>query len=163
MALVTTSPEPRLGQRITTLTQVCDAAVTLLHSASLSIPFISTRSWLHVNKFEDMGMPVVDVSPGPEYAIERESRSQWRRTPAVSILVRQRIDDEAFDERLDALMGFVEEIREAFARTPLPWDCEQPQPLLPIVIISDPLVVAEHLEQLRQFTSGLLVTYSIID
>lgn len=163
MALVTTAPEPRLGRRIVTLTQVCDAAAALLHSVSLSVPFITTRSWLHVTKFEDMGEPVIDVAPGGAYVIEREARDLWRRNPSVSVLVRQRIDDSHFDERLDALMGLVEEIREAFARTPLPLECNDQQPLLPLMIESEPLIVPEHLEQLQQFTSGLLITYAIID
>lgn len=111
-----------------------------------------------------MGDPVVDVSPGLAYVIERESRGNWRRSPVVSILVRQRIDEADFDERLDRLMGFVEEIREAFAYNDLDLRYNtEPQRLRAIAIESDPVVVPEHLETLRQFTSGLLVSYTIID
>jgi len=166
MSAPATAPEPRLGKRLVTLTEICDAALELLHSVSLSVPFIARRSWLLVSQFEDMGVPTIDITPGASYLIERESRSSWRRNPTVALMIRQRIDGEDFDESLDRLMSLVEEIREAFAHNPLPvlqGSCVDQQPLKAISIDNDPVVVLEHLETLRQFTSGLLITYSIIE
>lgn len=165
-ALPTTAPEPRLGERIVSLADVCQAAVELLHGASLSRPFIARREWLPVFDLAELGTETkVAVTAGDGYQTTRISRTSWQREPQIRVLVFGALQGDAIEDQVDALMSFVEEVRDLFAFADLRLDAsvECPPVLRAIAIESDPPLSAEALEQLRQFSSVLTITYRVHD
>jgi hypothetical protein len=165
MAVPVTAPEPLLGQRILSLAEVADAAVELLHGASLSRPFIAKREWLPRFDLEEIGTQTkVVVSSGDTYATTRIARGVWQREPEIRITILGLLADEDYDGEIDALMAFVEEVRCLLQFADLKIDslpCGNA--LRSVAIDADPPLSLDALEQLRQFTAVLSVTYRVHD
>lgn len=167
MAQIVTAPEPRLGGRILSVAEVCDAVASALHAASLSQAFVAVRQYLPKFDLADAGDLLVFVTPGNSYTTTRVSRDGWQRDPQVAVVIVKRLETEPYDGECDELMAFVEEVRALLGSVRLPehetWK-GQTRPLLQASTIEqDPVISTEALETMRQFTSVLTITYRIID
>jgi hypothetical protein len=165
-APLVTAPEPRLGSRIVSLAEIADAAVELLHGASLSRPFIARREWLPRFDLAEVGTETkVSVSAGDTYTSTRLARDLWQRDPEIRVTILGLLADEPFDAEVDALMAFVEEVRDLFSFADLPMDSAIScgANLRAIAIDADPPLSFDALEQLRQFTAVLSITYRVHD
>ena len=172
MAQVVTAAEPRLGYRILSVAEIADAVVELLHGASLSKPFIAKREWLPRFDLADLALlegtrVKVSVMAGDGYTTSRLSRDAWQREPQIRVVICADVGDEPYDEEVDRLMAFVEEVRDLLSQDVLPdsetWKGQRRAPLRAVSIENEPVVSLETLEQMRQFTSVLNVTYRVMD
>lgn len=159
--------EPILGTRIVSLADVAAACVELLHASTLSRPFIAKREWLPRFDLSDLGTELkVCVTAGDSYSVTRTSRTSWNRDPEIRILIIGTLGAEPFDDQIDELMSFVEEVRTLFATGEVDlaasMGCSAVS-LRATAIESDPPISLEALEQLRQFTSVLTITFRVFD
>jgi len=72
-----------------------------------------------------------------------------------------------FDDENDGLMAFIEEVRDLLSQDVLPdsetWKGQDRAPLRAVSIENEPVIDTDTLEQMRQFTSVLTVTYRVMD
>ncbi len=167
MAQIVTAPEPRLGGRILSVAEVCDAVLSAVNTATLSQPFVAVRQYLPKFDLADAGDLLVFVTPGGSYTTTRVSRDAWQRDPQATIVIVKRLESEPYDYEIDGLMAFVEEVRALLGTVRLPehetWKGQRRPLLQAQTIENDPVVSVETLETMRQFTSVLTVTYRVID
>jgi hypothetical protein len=168
MAQIVTAPEPRLGARILSVAECADAVLLMLKSASLSKPFNSVREWLPRFDLADLGDAIkVIVTAGDGYVTTRLARDLWQREPQVRIVVCARLGEEPYDDEIDGLMAFVEEIRDLLSYSQLPdaetWKGQRRPALRAVLIENEPVLATDTLEQMRQFTSVLTVTFRVME
>ena len=138
------------------ISQIADAVVAELNAASLSLPLTAKRLLLpsfELGEMKDLHVSVVprgvQVLPG--------SRHQNQFDYAIDVAVQQKLDD-LDNSTLDALLGLVEEIADLFRGRRLDsypaavWARTE----------NEPVYSAEHLDQLRQFTSVLTLTFRLM-
>jgi hypothetical protein len=169
MALILQAPEPRLGARILSIAEVCDAVAAVLNASTLSLPAVAVREYLPRFDLADLGDRIkLSVTPGETFITTRSARGAWQRDLAVRVTAIATLGEDPYEERIDELMGFVEQVRSALEAVALP-DSEtwkgQPRraPLVAVSIEADPILDAAMLEQMRQFTSAIVVTYRVTD
>lgn len=168
MAQVVTAAEPRLGYRLLSVAEIADAVVQLLHGASLSRQFVAKREWLPRFDLADLGTETkVIVTSGDGYTTARLGRDSWQREPSIRVVVCALLGEEPYDEEIDALMAFIEEVRDLLSQDVLPdsetWKGQDRAPLRAVAIENEPVIDTDTLEQMRQFTSVLTVTYRVMD
>lgn len=167
MSVPAIAAEPILGRRIVSLADVAEGCVSLLHSSSLSRPFVAVREWLPRFDLADLGTDVkVCVTAGDSYAVTRTSRTSWNRDPEIRVVIIGALTSEPYDDQIDSLMAFVEEVRTVFATAYVDlaetMGCDAVR-VQATSIESDPPLSIEALEQLRQFTSVLSITFRVFD
>jgi hypothetical protein len=168
MARIVTAPEPRLGARILSVAECADAVLLMLQSASLSKQFNAVREWLPRFDLADLGFDVkVIVTAGDGYVTTRIARDSWQREPQIRIVVCARLGEEPYDDEIDGLMSFVEEIRHLMSYERLPdaetWKGQRRPHLRAVLIENEPVLATDTLEQMRQFTSVLTVTFRVME
>lgn len=137
------------------ITEIADAVVISLNSRSFARPFTAER--LYQPTFELADMDTLHVSVVPKsMTVATATRSDVFCDCAIDIGVQQRIDPQDQAE-LDVLVGIAEEIGDHLRKTPLTGvlDC------LWTGVRHDPLFSTEHLDQFRQLTSVITVTYRV--
>lgn len=136
------------------LNAVADAVVESLNQATFSLSFAAARHYQP--KFELKEMNELHVSVVPRGIVEKRiSRSLTAFDCGIDIGVQQRVGTEK--AQLDALSNLVTEIRDHVRDVKLP---EYPRsPVIELMI--DPVFAPEHLDELRQFTSVVRVTYRV--
>ena len=139
---------------MSTVIDVANAVVTKLNAGEFSQAFEAVR---HYRPTFDLGeLETLHVSVVPEsLTIKAVTRQESHFDCAIDIGVQKKVDvdDQA---ALDALMNLVEELADALRQQSL----DDPQAAC-LSIANSPLYAQEHLDQWRQFTSVLTVTYRV--
>lgn len=138
---------------MSTLTALADAVKDSLNNASFSMSFTAQR--LHQPSFDLAELATLRVSVVPKSeTIATASRGNSFFDCAVDVGVQKKVADDA---EVDALLDLVEEVTDHLRLKRLDgfpsaaW----------LSIEHEPVVAAEHLDQNRQFTSVLSVTYRV--
>jgi hypothetical protein len=135
-----------------TSADIADAVVTALGTLPGPIPVQAGRSWLPLADLTEMDLLRVTVVPAGR-TIAPAARGLLVHDHRIEIAVQRRVSSEDAAS-LDPLEALVERIALHLARTPLAtaevaWAGAE----------HAPLVAHDHLNELRQFTSVLVVTY----
>lgn len=135
-----------------TTAEIADAVVATLGTVPGPIPVQAGRAWLPLADLTEMDLLRVTVVPAGR-TIAPAARDLLIHDHRIEIAVQQRITNEAATS-LDPLEALVERLALHLARTPLAlvgvaWAGAE----------HAPLVAHDHLNELRQFTSVLVVTY----
>ncbi|MBX3356434.1 MAG: hypothetical protein KF724_12130 [Phycisphaeraceae bacterium] len=147
---------------MSTITDIADAVAARLNAGTFSMPFTAVRRYQPVYALDELATLRVSVVPR-SLAIVGASRQTSQVDAQIDIGVQKRLSSSpaspASDEaEIDALLGLVEEIADwmRFARLPT-----TPEAVW-VGVAQEPVVAGEHLEQHRQFTSILTVTYRML-
>lgn len=139
------------------ITVVADAVVAELNGQSFSLPFTAQRHYQPRYELSDLKTLHVTVIPNG-LTTGNLGRGGTQREVAIDIAVQQKLSNET-NTGLDPLLALAEEIAESF----------QPKRLTayPNAIWSKTefraIFSTEHLQQNRQFTSVMTVTFKIME
>jgi hypothetical protein len=137
-----------------TTAELADAVVAALNTAPFSLPFTAERAVLPIATLGEMArLHVTVVAAGRTVA--PSSRASLQVDHRIDVAVQQRVagDDPA---ACDPLSRLVEEIAEHLTWARLEGPAAQTRW---VKTEHAPLIAAEHLHELRQFTSLLAITY----
>ena len=135
------------------ITDIADAVTESLNVGTFSEPFTAER--LHQPSFELSELQTLRVSVVPKsQEIRNATRQHSFFDCAIDVGLQQKVDD---DTRVDELLSLAEEIADHLRLKRL---AEYPQAAW-VAIDHDPVVASEHLDQHRQLTSVLTVTYRV--
>ena len=137
-----------------TILAIADAVVAQFNATPFSQPVSAERHYQPC--FELSGMAQLRVSVVPRSATSKSlDRSRDSFDYKIDVAVQRKV--EPTPENLDALMELVEEIADHFRSHPLAGfpaaRCTE--------VENVPIYAAEHLEELRQFTSVLTLTFRV--
>ena len=133
---------------------IADAVVAQLNGATLSQPLIAVRHYQP--KFELSEMTELKVSVVPRsLASKTLDRNRDSFEYQIDVAVQQKTDMS--QASLDGLMNLVEEIADHLRQTAL---TQYPQSRC-TEFENAPVYALDHLDELRQFTSVLTVTYRV--
>jgi hypothetical protein len=141
---------------MSTLVKIADAVTTMLNAGGFGQTFTAERFYRPVFELKDMGVLHVSVAPH-RLAIEAHDRGRDQHTYAIDIGVQKRLSTEQAPE-IDALVDLVEQITDRFRHAILAID----PPAHVVKCENDPVVAAEHLENMRQFTSVVTLTIRVV-
>lgn len=147
---------------MSTIVAIADAVVDRLNAGSFSMPVTAVRH--HQPTFDLANLETLRVSVVPRsLTVIGASRRQSQYDVLIDIGVQKRLapapgsaGDE--DAEIDALLDLVEELADHVRFERLPTVPEA----VWVGVAQEPVVAAEHLEQHRQFTSILTVTYRVL-
>lgn len=135
-----------------TIIQIADAVVAQLNAATLSQPLNAAR--LYAPSFELPDMETLHVTVVPR-GIASTSLDRKRDSFSFDIDLAVQKKTDMAQASLDALMTLVEEIADHFRAEPL-----GSFPAARCVDVKNvPVYSQEHLDELRQFTSVLTLTF----
>lgn len=139
---------------VATIVAIADAVVAELNSTTWSQPLTAARHYQPVFELSEMTELKVSVVPR---SLESKSldRSRDSFDYQIDVAVQQKTDMS--QAALDALMTLVEEIADHFRTQPL---VGFPQARC-TEVKNDPVYALEHLEEFRQFTSVVTLTYRV--
>ena len=137
-----------------TIIDIANAVVSQLNGASLSQPLSAERHYQPRFDLEEMTDLHVSVVPRSlsSRALDRNRHSFDYQ---VDVAIQQKTD--VSEGELDPLMSLVEEIADHLRNNRL---TDHPDARV-TGISNDPVYSPEHLEELRQFTSVLTLTYRV--
>jgi hypothetical protein len=138
------------------ITDIADAVVAELNAGTFSMPLEAKRHYRPIFDLAQMQDLHVTVVP-KGLAIERLDRSRNQHDVAIDIAV-QRKCQAADNAELDPLMALVEEIADFFRLRRL---AACPEAVW-IRTENAPIYAPEHLDELRQFTSVLTLTFRVV-
>lgn len=144
---------------MSTITALADAVVALLNDSEVLPDGVAAQRH-YVPTFELKDMDTLHVSVVPRgVAIQPLGRTTFQQDVQIDIGIQQRFPATpgSEDSQIDALMGQVEQIANALRGKRLP---DLPGAIW-IRTQNEPIYLPEHLEQLRQFTSVLTLTYRV--
>ena len=138
---------------------IADAVAQALNGHSFSQPFTARRCYVPTFDLKEMKSLHVTVVPrGVE--MTTANRSMIQNAVQVDVAIQQKLpapaspaSDQAF---IDSLMGLVEEVADFIRTTGRFGDAAW------VKMENTPIYSAEHLEQLRQFTSVLTLTLLVM-
>ncbi len=138
-----------------TIIQIADAVVAQLNAATFSQPLTAARHYAPSFKLPDMKTLHVTVVPR---SISSTSLDRSRDTFSyeVDVAIQRKTDGE--QATLDALMTLVEEIADHFRVGPL---ASFPGARC-MDVKNSPVFSPEHLNEFRQFTSVLTLTFRLV-
>ena len=134
---------------------IADALATLLNGRDFSVEFEASREYRPVVDLADLKDLRVTVVPKGITTVAVD-RSRVQHDVDVDVVVQQKLDKGDSDE-LDGLMSLVEEIAGFLKFKRL-----ESVGALWLKTANEPIFAPDHLEQLRQFTSVLTVTYRVV-
>jgi len=135
-----------------TITDISDAVVAELNDASFSREFTAQRSYLPRFELPEMADLHVTVVPrGLE--ISTATRAGHQHDYRIDVAVQQKLLTGDAPE-IDGLVGLTEEIADHFRGRTL----EAPQAAC-VAVETEPVYVAEHMDEMRQFTSVITLTF----
>ena len=139
-----------------TIVDIADAVVAELNSGTFSQAMEAVR--LYRPQFDLAEMATLHVTVVPK-AVETSgaSRAGMQYDVSVDVAVQKKLTTESNAE-IDVLMGLVEEIADFFRLRRL----EQYQNAMWLRTENDPAWSPGHLEELRQFTSVLTLTFRVV-
>lgn len=138
-----------------TLIALADAIVSSLAGGTFSLPFEVQRGYRPVVELPALGTVKVTVIP-KSLAISAASRADGFYDCAVDVGVQRKVNPDEPAE-LDALMRLVEEIGDHLRFRRL----EDLSVAAWLSLENEPVFAPDHLEQHRQFTSVMTVTYRV--
>ncbi len=138
------------------ITDIADAVVTELNAATFSQPVAAERTYLPVFELPEMKDLHVTVVPR-DVAIAPSARSHNQHDYAIDVAVQKKLTD-ADNAEIDPLVSLVDEIADHFRFKRLPAYSEA----MWVKTEYKPVYAQEHLEQLRQFTSVLTLTFRVL-
>ena len=138
------------------ITDIADAVVAELNGGTFSQPFEAKRYYRPVFDLAEMSDLHVSVVPRG-MTIERADRSRNQHDVQIDVAVQQKLRT-ADNAELDALMALVEEIADFFRLRRL---AEYPDAVW-VKTENVPVYAQEHLEEFRQFTSVLTLTFRVV-
>ncbi len=138
-----------------TLVAVADAVVAGLNAGSFGQPFTATRKYQPAFELAEMQTLHVTVVP-KSVSISAAARDSSFFDCAIDIGVQKKVNPDTPSE-IDALMNLAEEIADHLRMRRL----ETLPEAAWLSITNEPVFAPEHLDQLRQFTSVLTVTYRV--
>lgn len=138
-----------------TTAEIADAVVAVLGAVPGPIPVQAGRAWLPLADLAEMEDLKVTVVPAGR-TLAPAARDLLVHDHRVEVAVQRRLPSDQTTD-LDPLEALVERLAAHLARTPLAGAAEVGVSWLGCE--HAPLVSHEHLNELRQFTSVLVVTY----
>lgn len=138
-----------------TIIALADAVVARLQEGTFSLPFDVQRGYRPVVELPALAAVKVTVIP-KSLAISAATRADGFHDCAIDIGVQRKVNPDEPAE-IDALMKLVEEIADHLRMKRLD---EAPNAAW-LTLENEPVFAPEHLEQHRQFTSVLTVTYRV--
>jgi len=137
-----------------TIIEIAEAVVAQLNAASFSQPVAAERHYLP--QFELSEMTALRVSVVPRAVASKGlDRNRDSFDYRIDVAVQQKLDPTPGN--LDALMVLVEEIADHFRSEPL---AGYPQARC-TEVENVPVYAPEHLDEFRQFTSVLTLTFRV--
>lgn len=133
---------------------MAEAVVNELNATSFSQTFTARRSYLprsDLAEMKDLHVTVVPKGLGTEL----HDRRQLRKDVQVDVAVQKKLD-KCDNAEIDALEGLVEEIAEHFQAK------RQVGQAVWLKTDHPAIYAPEHLEQLRQFTSVITLTFRVV-
>ena len=138
------------------ITDIADAVVTELNGHTFSQPLTAVRYYRPVFDLAEMSALHVSVVP-KAVAIERLNRSRHQEDYQVDVAVQKKVD--AVDNAtLDPLTALVQEVADFLRGRRL---AAYPGAVC-VGVRNEPIYAPEHLDDLRQFTSVLTLTYRVV-
>jgi hypothetical protein len=136
-----------------TTADLAEAVVASLNAGVFSRPFTAERAYLPIFDLGQMvDLHVTVVAAGR--TVQPASRDLLQVDHRIEIAVQQKLTGEGTSQ-CDPLLALVEEIADHLRSSHLPGQSEAAW----VGTEHAPLVAPEHLNELRQFTSVLAVTY----
>lgn len=138
--------------------EIADAVAAALNFHTFSREFTAERTYLATFELPDLKTLKVTVVPRSILpAPEADTRGATRHDYAISVAVQKKFKEigEAERTEIDALMVLVEEIAKHLERLPLAPGSDAKW----VGMENAPVFIPEHIDELRQFTSVLTVTY----
>jgi hypothetical protein len=139
-----------------TISKLADAVVGSINGADLSHDFTAVRTYLPVFDLAQMKDLHVTVVP-KAVTSEAGDRSRGQFDYEIDVAVQKKLQTTENDE-IDELMGLVEEIADIFRSKRL----EGYTSAICVKTENEPVYAQEHLDQLRQFTSVLTLTFRLM-
>jgi hypothetical protein len=140
---------------VSVILDIADAVVASLNAGSFGLEFEAARKYQPVFELQDMQTLHVSVVP-KSLAITTAARDSGFFDVAIDIGVQKKVNADESAE-LDALMNLVEQIADHLRMKRLD---DAPNAAW-LGVANEPVFAPEHLEQWRQFTSVLTVTYRV--
>jgi hypothetical protein len=137
-----------------TILALADAVVAQLNATSFSQPLTAERHYQPCFELSEMTELRVSVVPR-SVASKALDRNRDGFDFKIDVAVQRKVEPSV--ENLDALMELVEEIADHFRSHPL---AGFPQARC-TEVANEPVYAMEHLEEFRQFTSVLTLTYRV--
>ncbi len=138
------------------ITDIAKAVKNELNSGEFSQAFTAERHYQPVFELKDMKTLHVTVVP-KDVELQLATRNTSQHDCRVDVAIQKKLETTDLAE-IDELMGLVEEIISFLAKRKL---ASAPNALW-IKTVNEPIYAAEHMEQFRQFTSILTLTYRIL-
>jgi hypothetical protein len=137
-----------------TIIAIAEAVVEQLNAAALSQPVVAVRHYQP--NFELTEMTELKVSVVPRSVASKGlDRNRDSFDFKIDVAVQRKVEPTAGN--LDALMELVEEIADYFRAEPLAGATGARC----VEVENNPVYAVEHLEEFRQFTSVLTLTYRV--
>lgn len=136
------------------ITQIANAVTTELNDTDFSISFTATMTLLPVFELKDMRELKVTVVPKAQ-SFQRLSRDTSSREIQIDIGIQKKFSGQSEAEEL---LGLVEEIATHFDGKRL----VEANIAICVKVHNEPVYAPEHIEQYRQFTSVLTLTFKVV-
>ena len=139
-----------------TIVDIAEAVKNELNNGEFSQAFTAERHYQPVFELKDMKTLHVTVVP-KETELQLATRNTSQHDCRVDVAIQKKLQTTDLAE-IDQLMGLVEEIVSFLSRRKL----SAVPTALWIRTANEPIYAAEHLEQFRQFTSIVTLTYRMV-
>ena len=137
------------------LIEIAEAVKDRLNTTNFGQSFVAQRKYVPVFELSEMDSLHVTVVPKATDA-ELADRARLQQDYQIDIGIQKRIDPDKTDE-VDPLMTLVEKIADHFAALRL----ENPRAAC-IHVENRPVFDPEHMQQMRQLTSVLTLTFRTV-
>lgn len=138
------------------IADVAQAVADELNSTTFSQPFTAERQYLPVFELPEMKVLHVTVAPRG-IVISALDRGRCQYDVQIDVAIQKKFSSDAPDE-IDPLMALVQEIADFFKLRRL----EAFPTAAWIKTENAPIYALEHMQELRQFTSVVTLTFKVI-
>ena len=139
------------------ITNIADAVKDELNGATeFAMPFEAERHYKPVFDLQDMATLHVTVVPSA-MSIQATTRSSFQHDVQLDVAIQKKFAD-GDNAELDALMDLVEQIADFLKQRQLAGFAGA----IWLKAENAPIYAAEHIDQFRQFTSILTLTYRVL-
>jgi hypothetical protein len=138
------------------IADIAEAVVTEINAASFSQPVTAKREYLPHFDLEDMQELKVTVVPKSVLTLPG-GRAHNQHDYAIDVAVQKKLD-KADNPEIDALVTLVDEIGDHFRLKRL---ASYPNAMW-LKTENEPVYSLEHLQEMRQFTSVLTLTFRLM-
>ena len=138
------------------ITDIAEAVKDELNGGTFSQAFTAERHYQPVFELKDMKTLHVTVVP-KDVEMQLATRQTCRHDCGVDVAIQKKLQTSDLAE-IDELMGLVDEVISFLAKRKL---TSVPNALW-IKTANEPIYAGEHMEQFRQFTSIVTLTYRLV-